>query len=94
MEPPYFYVEIRRHKSGMFLFVYDEELIGREGTTFFQRKVDRRCDEGELVLLFHQCVSVNIFGEKAIKKAIDEGYIHPAGIRKLRGIPCAIFIRT
>ncbi len=94
MNPPYFYIQVRHHQSGLFLFVYDEELIEREGTTFYRKKVDKRCDEGELALLFHRCVSVNLFGRKAIEKAIDEGYVHPSGVSRLRGVPCAIFIKT
>lgn len=87
-------VQMRHYDGKMYLFVYDQELIEEKGSIFYRKKVDRKCCGEELALLLAKSVSVNLFGTRSIRKAIEEGYIHPEGVGEIKGIPTAIFIKT
>jgi len=85
---------MRYYEGGMYLFVYDQELIEEEGSIFYKKKVDKKCCGEELATLLAKSVSVNLFGARSVRKAVEEGYIHPEGVGEIEGVPTAIFIKT
>ncbi|MFQ5711286.1 MAG: DUF424 family protein [Candidatus Geothermarchaeales archaeon] len=89
-----FFVQLRRIREKVFLFVYDEELIEEEASIFHNKKIDIVCQGEQLIALFDESDSINLYGRRAIDKAIEAGYIHPEGVREIKGVPCAICIKV
>ncbi|NIN52807.1 MAG: DUF424 family protein [Nitrososphaeria archaeon] len=88
-----FYIQIRRHADRTFLFVFDQDLIESKKSTFYKRKVDLMCLEKQLSVFFDRSDSINLYGRRAIDKAIEAGYVHPEGVSEIKGVPCAIYIK-
>lgn len=88
-----FLVYVARRGGEVFIFVYDREVVEDRRSRFYKVKVTKECDEEELKELMKQSISINFFGRKAVKKGIDEGYVHPEGVTSVDGVPCAISIK-
>ena len=77
-----------------YAFVYDRELIDRDDAIFSGKKVDRECSAEELSTLMAECLSVSLYGRKAVQRGVEEGYVHPDSIGEVSGIPVAMCIRV
>lgn len=86
-------VKVVYRENKMFLFIYDRELIEDGWLKPSKAKHCIKCSSDELDKLLFNSISINFFGEKAVKKGLEKGLVHPDGISEINGVPCAIFIR-
>ncbi|MFQ5871099.1 MAG: DUF424 family protein [Candidatus Geothermarchaeales archaeon] len=87
-------VQIRLERRTRYAFVYDRELIEEKDAVFSGKKVDHQCSAEELSTLIGGCSSVNLYGRKAVRRGIEEGYVHPDSVGEVNGIPTAMYIRV
>ncbi|MFQ5951516.1 MAG: DUF424 family protein [Candidatus Geothermarchaeales archaeon] len=87
-------VQIRRERRMRYAFVYDRELIVGEAAVFSGKKVDHECSAEELSTLIGGCSSVNLYGRKAVRRGVEEGFVHPDSVGEVNGVPTAMYIRV
>ena len=84
----------------MLLAACDEELLGevlREGKIVF--KIGEEFYKGpkmpveEAIELMEESTVVNMVGAKIVKKAIEQGMVHPEAVLKICGVPHAQIIK-
>ncbi len=88
-----FLVYVNKRGNDFYLFIYDREIVLNEKSKFHGMKFNLSCSADELNELLGKSTSINFFGEKSVKKGVEEGYIHPESITEINGVPCAIFIK-
>jgi hypothetical protein len=94
------YVNIRRTGNCTLLATCDAELLGRtlkEGKITFH--VHEKFYKGprvtleEALDLIKESTIVNMIGHKIVKKAIENGFVHPEAVLMIDGVPHAQIIK-
>jgi len=94
------YVNVQRRGQYTLLATCDVELLGKilnDGKVVFE--VRKEFYEGpkmsveEAVDLMRQSTMVNMIGRNIVKKAIENGLIHPEAVLEISGIPHAQIIK-
>ena len=89
----YYVSERRNPEYGLFLTIYDKEVI--EGETFLSNETyDYVIEEKELIEKIKQASSIIFYGENSVKLGIKMKFIHPNAVGEQEGVKTAIFIRT
>jgi hypothetical protein len=78
----------------------DAEILGktfREGKIAFCVKEDfyrgRRVAVEEAIDLIETSTIVNMVGRNVVKKAIERGFVHPAAVLNIKGVPHAQIVK-
>ncbi len=91
-----FWVNVHEVGGHVIVTVVDEELMGkefREGEKVL--KVDEYFFKGELVdedialARMSAATSLYVIGERAVKLAIEGGFVHPMAVGRIKGVPYA-----
>ena len=94
-----FWVKVHEVEGHVIVTVVDEELLGkefREGEKVL--KVDEGFFGGELVdedvalARMSAATSLYVVGERAVKLAVEGGFIHPKAVGKVSNVPYAQMI--
>ena len=93
MEKEKYYIKTNDNDGKLFIFVYDEELSNDKNGVCPDFKNKKKYDQKELEHILSKGSSINLFGDRAVKTAIQKGYIHPESVGEIKGITCSIFIR-
>lgn len=82
------------------LAICDVELLGktlRDGKIVFRVKEDfykgAKVNVNEAVSMIENCTIVNMVGKNIVKKAIEQGYVHPEGVLNIDGVPHAQIVK-
>jgi hypothetical protein len=95
------YVNLKKWGKCVLLAACDAELLGktlREGKIVFQ--VSEQFYKGprvsleEAVNLMKQCSIVNLVGHKIVKKAVEDGLVHPEAVLTISGVPHAQIVKV
>jgi hypothetical protein len=94
------YVNLKRIGRNVLLAICDAEILGRtlrEGKIVFCVKEDfykgAKVSIEEAVSLIKNCTIVNMVGKNVVKKAIEQGYVHPEAVLNIQGVPHAQIVR-
>jgi len=95
------YVNVRRWGQCVLLATCDAELLGKvlnEGKIVFEVREEfykgLKVSVEEAIDLIRQSTIVNMVGERIVKKAVEEGLIHPEAVLKISGIPHAQIVKV
>jgi hypothetical protein len=95
------YVNLRKMGKCVLLAMCDAELLGKtlkEGKIVFHvhEKFYRgaRVTVEEALELIKQSTIVNMVGHKIVKKAIENGYVHPEAVLMIEGVPHAQIVKV
>jgi len=88
-----FYIYIRRNPLGLFITVYDRDVI-EDNEHFKNKEVTRLTDEYEVRRYMREAVSIILYGDKAVELGIKENYIHPDAVTIQYGVKVAIYIHV
>ena len=92
-------MKVHEVEGHVIVTVVDEELMGkefREGDKVL--KVDEYFFKGDLVdedvalARMSAATSLYVIGERAVKLAIEGGFVHPMAVGKIKGVPYAQMI--
>lgn len=95
------YVSLRRLEGCVLLAMCDAELLGKtlkQGKIVFHIREEfykgslMRLDEA--VGLIRQSTVVNMVGERIVRKAVEEGWIHPDAVLEIEGVPHAQVVKV
>lgn len=94
------YVNVRKHGQFVVLATCDCELLGkilRDGKIVFEVREEfykgHRVSLQEAIELAKQSTIVNMVGRRIVKKAVEEGLVHPEAILKISGVPHAQIVK-
>lgn len=94
------YVKLRKWGKFTVLATCDTELLGRvlcEGKIVFEVKEGfykgSKVSVEEAIKLVKQCTIVNMVGKRIVKRAIQEGVVHPEAILEISGVPHAQIVK-
>jgi len=94
-------VNVRRWGQCVLLATCDAELLGKvlnEGKIVFEVREEfykgLKVSVEEAIDLIRQSTIVNMVGERIVKKAVEEGLIHPEAVLKISGIPHAQIVKV
>ncbi len=94
------YVNLKQAGRNVLLAVCDCELLGRtlrEGKIVFHIKDEfyngRKATVEEAMGMIDNSTIVNLVGKCCVKKAIEEGYVHPDAVLNIEGIPHAQIVK-
>jgi len=94
------YVNVRKHGQFVVLATCDCELLGkilRDGKIVFEVREEfykgHRVSLQEAIELAKQSTIVNMVGQRIVKKAVEEGLVHPEAILKISGVPHAQIVK-
>ncbi len=94
------YVNLRKWGRFTVLATCDAELLGQvlhDGKIVFEVKEGfykgSRVSVEEAIELVRQCTIVNMVGENIVKRAVQEGLVHPDAILEISGVPHAQIVR-
>jgi hypothetical protein len=94
------YAKLSKCGEHVLLAACDEELLGevlREGKIVF--KIGEEFYKGpkmpvdEAVELMKECTIVNMVGQNIVKKAIEQGMVHPEAVLNICGVPHAQIVK-
>jgi hypothetical protein len=94
-----FWVNVHEVDGHVIVTVVDEELMGkefREGDAVL--KVDEYFFKGELVdedvalARMSAATSLYVVGERAVRLAVEGGFVHPKAVGRIKGVPYAQMI--
>jgi len=78
----------------------DAELLGqilRDGKIVFEVKENfykgSKVSVEEAIQLVKQCTIVNMVGRRIVKRAVEEGLVHPEAILEISGVPHAQIVK-
>jgi hypothetical protein len=95
------YVSLRRLEGCVLLAMCDADLLGKtlkQGKIVFHIREEfykgslMRLDEA--VGLIGQSTIVNMVGERIVRKAVEEGWIHPDAVLEIEGVPHAQVVKV
>jgi hypothetical protein len=95
------YANLKKQGRNTLLAVCDRDLLGRElrhGNVVFQ--IRETFYKGALVNLeeaiglVKQSTIVNMVGRRIVRKAIEEGLVHPDAVLKIQGVPHAQIVKV
>jgi hypothetical protein len=94
------YVNLKKVGRNVLLAICDCELLGRtlrEGKIIFHVKDEfyngRRASIEEAMEMIDNSTIVNLVGTVCVEKAIAKGYVHPAAVLKIEGVPHAQIVK-
>lgn len=94
------YMNLRKVGRNVLLAMCDVELLGktlRDGKIVFCVKEDfykgKRVDVDEAVSMIENSTIVNMVGKNVVKKAIEQGYVHPEAVLNIEGVPHAQIVK-
>jgi uncharacterized protein len=94
------YVNLKKVGRNVLLAICDSEVLGRtlrEGKIVFQVKEDfyngGKVTVEEAVEMIANSNIVNMVGKNCVEKAIEEGYVHPAAVLNIEGVPHAQIVK-
>ena len=94
------YVNVQRRGQYTLLATCDVELLGKilnDGNLVFEIRKEfymgPRVSVEEAIDLMRQSTMVNMVGQNIVKKAIENGLIHPEAVLEISGIPHAQIIK-
>jgi hypothetical protein len=94
------YTNLRKCGEYMLLAACDEELLGktlRHGKLVFKVQEEfykgPKMPVGDAVELMKESTIVNIVGSNVVKRAIEEGLVHPDAVLEISGVPHAQIIK-
>ncbi len=87
------YFNLKKEGNNVLLAICDEELLGktlREGKIVFKISEDfykgKKISVDQAVSMIENSTSINLIGNECVKKAIENGYVHPGAVLKIEGI--------
>jgi hypothetical protein len=93
-------MKLKRVGRNVILAMCDAEILGRtlcEGKIVFHVKEDfyrgARVSVDEGVLMIKNSTIVNMVGKNIVRKAIQDGYVHPEAVLHIDGVPHAQIVR-
>jgi len=94
------FVNVRKQGQFVLLATCDCELLGkvlRDGNIVFEVREEfykgHRVSLEEAIELAKQSTIVNMVGKSIVKKAVEEGLVHPEAILKISGVPHAQIVK-
>lgn len=94
------YMNLRKVGRNVLLAMCDVELLGktlRDGKIVFCVKEDfykgKRVNVDEAVSMIENSTIVNMVGKNVVKKAIEQGYVHPEAVLNIEGVPHAQIVK-
>lgn len=94
------YINMRKWGRFTVLATCDAELLGqvlRDGKIVFEVKEvfykGSKVSVDEAIELAKQCTIVNMVGKRIVKRAIQEGLVHPEALLEISGVPHAQIVR-
>ena len=94
------YVNLKRVGKNVVLAICDCDLLGktlREGKIVFQVKSDfyngGKATVEEAVAMIDNSTIVNLVGKNCVDKAVQKGYVHPAAVLHIEGVPHAQIVK-
>ena len=95
------YMKLRKIGNTVLLAICDTDILGKtlcEGKIVFHVKEDfykgSKVTIEEAVGMIQNSTIVNMVGRRIVKKAIEEGYVHPEAVLKIEGIPHAQIVKV
>ena len=93
-------MNLKKIGKTVLLAMCDAEILGktlREGKIVFCVKEDfykgSRVNVEEAVSLIENSTMVNMVGKNVVKKAIEQGYVHPDAVLNIQGVPHAQIVK-
>lgn len=87
------YFNLKKEGNNVLLAICDEELLGktlREGKIVFKISEDfykgKKTSIEQAVSMIENSTIINLIGNECVKKAIENGYVHPEAVLKIEGI--------
>jgi len=87
------YFNLKKEGNKVLLAICDEELLGktlREGKIVFKISEDfykgKKISVDQAVSMIENSTIINLIGNECVKKAIENGYVHPGAVLKIEGI--------
>ena len=87
------YFNLKKEGNKVLLAICDEELLGktlREGKIVFKISEDfykgNKISVDQAVSMIENSTIINLIGNECVKKAIENGYVHPEAVLKIEGI--------
>ena len=87
------YFNLKKEGNKVLLAICDEELVGktlREGKIVFKISEDfykgKKISVDQAVSMIENSTIINLIGNECVKKAIENGYVHPEAVLKIEGI--------
>ena len=87
------YFNLKKEGNNVLLAICDEELLGktlREGKIVFKISEDfykgKKISVDQAVSMIENSTIINLIGNECVKKAIENGYVHPEAVLKIEGI--------
>ena len=87
------YFNLKKEGNNVLLAICDEELLGktlREGKIVFKISEDfykgKKISVDQAVSMIENSTIINLIGNECVKKAIENGYVHPKAVLKIEGI--------
>ena len=94
------YMKLRKIGNTVLLAICDTDILGKtlcEGKIVFHVKEDfykgSKVTIEEAVGMIQNSTIVNMVGRRIVKKAIEEGYVHPDAVLNIDGIPHAQIVK-
>ena len=94
------YFNLKKQGKNVLLSICDEELLGktlREGKVVFKISEDfykgKKISVDQAVSMIENSTIINLIGNECVKKAIENGYVHPEAVLKIEGILHAQIIK-
>jgi hypothetical protein len=93
-------MSLKKIGKTVLLAMCDAEILGktlREGKIVFCVKEDfykgSKVNVEEAVSLIENSTIVNMVGKNVVKKAIEQGYVHPDAVLNIQGVPHAQIVK-
>lgn len=87
------YFNLKKEGNNVLLAICDEELLGktlREGKIVFKISEDfykgKKISVDQAVSMIENSTIINLIGNECVKKAIENGFVHPEAVIKIEGI--------
>jgi hypothetical protein len=94
------YMKLRKIGNTVLLAICDTDIVGKtlcEGKIVFHVKEEfykgSKVTIEEAVGMIQNSTIVNMVGRKVVKKAIEEGYVHPDAVLNIEGVPHAQIVK-
>ncbi len=94
------YFNLKKEGKNVLLAICDEELLGktlREGKVVFKISEDfykgKKISVDQAISMIENSTIINLIGNECVKKAIENGYVHPEAVIKIEGISHAQIIK-
>jgi len=93
-------MNLKKIGNNVLLAMCDAEILGktlREGKIVFAVKEEfykgARVSIEEAIAMIENSTIVNMIGKNVVKKAIENGYVHPEAILSIEGVPHAQIVK-